>query len=280
MTFHDGAQATCTTAGNKPYNECKRCHNFYIDDKGENLIADKSEVILPALGHDFKPVVTAPKANAVGYTQYKCDCGEWKTDEAGKVIKDTFKAPTGKLSGLKCASRAATSEKFSWSKTSGVSGYQVQISTKDGKKWDKTYDAKTATSYTVKGLTAGSAYKVRVRFYIKAADGKNYYGVWATLTSPTLPAASAITKLTPAKKAFTAQWKKVAVTGYQLQYATNAKFTKATTKTLKGAAKVKLAIKTPRGGTRYYVRVRTFKTIGGKNYYSTWSGAKAVVTKK
>ena len=257
-------EPTCTKAGVKTF-ICS-CGYSYTE-------------AVAKLAHDFKPVVTPPKANAVGFTQYKCSgCGEFKKDNAGKVVKDKYTAPTGKPAGLQCASRAATSEKFSWSKTSGATGYQLQISTKDGKKWDKTYDAKTATSYTVKNLTAGSAYKVRVRFYIKAPDGKNYYSQWATLTSPTLPAASAISKLTPAKKAFTAQWKKVAVTGYQLQYGTNAKFSGAKTLTVKG--KTAQAVKSLKGGARYYVRIRTYKTIGGKNYYSTWSGAKSVITKK
>ena len=180
---------------------------------------------------------------------------------------------------MKCASRTATAQKFTWTKTAGVTGYQVQLLNSANKQVQ--LKATTANAFTFSKLTAGTTYKARVRFYIKAADGKNYFGAWSALvTSPTLPAASAISKLTPAKKAFTAQWKKVSVTGYQLQYATNAKFTKATTKTIKGAAKVKLAIKTPKGGTRYYVRIRTYKTIGGKNYYSAWSGAKSVTTKK
>ena len=223
------------------------------------------------VNHDYAESVIKPKANAVGYTLHTCKgCSE--------SYKSNYTAPTGKISGLKCASRTATAQKFTWTKMSGAKGYQIQLLNSANKQ--VAIKTLSANSFTFSKLTAGTLYKARVRFYI-TADGKNYYSAWsAVVTSPTLPAASSLTKLTPAKKAFTAQWKKVAVTGYQLQYATNAKFTKATTKTLKGAAKVKLAIKTPRGGTRYYVRVRTFKTIGGKNYYSTWSGAKAVTTKK
>ncbi len=241
---------------------------------GDGVPAVRTE---PAHRHDYKAVVTAPKANAVGFTQYKCDCGEFKKDEAGNVIKDTFTAPTGKPSGLKCAARTAQAMKFTWNKTSGATGYQVQILNSKG--GNAGLKALAGNSYTFTKLAAGHAYKARVRFYIKAADGKNYFGQWITINSPTLPAGTSITKVTGAKKAFTAQWKKGAVTGYQLQYATNAKFSKANTKTVKGAAKVKLAVKSLKGGARYYVRVRTFKTIAGKNYYSAWSGAKAVKTK-
>ena len=228
--------------------------------------------------HSYRAVVTAPKANAVGYTQYKCDCGEFKKDASGKVIKDKFTSPTGKPSGLKCASRKATSEKFTWTKASGVSGYQLQISAKGGKTWAKTYNAKTATVYTIKSLTAGSEYKVRVRFYI-TKNAKNYYGAWATLTSPTLPSGTTISKLTAKKKAFTAQWKNNStVNGYEIQYSKNSKFKDA--KSLKYKRAIKLTIKSKKGGKKYFIRVRTYKTIAGKIYYSEWSKAKSVTTKK
>ena len=303
MTFHDGAQATCTETGNKPYNECSRCHNYYIDDMGENLIADKSEVIIPATGHnfetneqyclngcgtinpnyqpphvhDYKAVVTPAKANAVGFTQYKCDCGEFKKDEAGNVIKDSFKAPTGKPAGFKCAARTATAMKFTWTKTAGVSGYQIQLLNSAGK--SAGIKALTANTYSFAKLAAGHAYKARVRFYIKAADGNNYFGAWTTINSPTLPAGTAIVKLTTAKKEFTAQWKKGAVTGYQLQYSTNKKFAGAKTVTIKKPTTIKYAVKNLATKRAYYVRIRTYKTMNKVNYYSAWSAVKATKTK-
>ena len=66
------------------------------------------------------------------------------------------------------------------------------------------------------------------------------------------------------------------VTGYQIQYGTKKNFkgaksvkTKATTKTVTKLAKKK-----------YYVRVRTYRVVDGKTYYSSWSGAKTVTIKK
>ena len=233
---------------------------------------------VPAHVHSYKAVVTAPKANAVGYTRYKCACGEWKKDTKGNIVKATFKAPTGKPSGFKCASRTATAEKFTWTKTAGASGYQVQISNAKGNAWG-TSKVLTANSYTFSKLTAGSAYKARVRFYIKAADGKNYYGAWTTITSPTLPAGTSLVKVTGAKKAFTAQWKKGAVTGYQLQYAANNKFSGAKNVTIKKAATLKYSVSKLAANKTFYVRVRTYKAISGANYYSAWSAVKAVKTK-
>lgn len=235
--------------------------------------------VKPTHVHAYKAVVTAPKANALGYTEYKCACGEYKKDGAGKTIRDNFKAPTGKPAGVKCAARTAEAEKITWSKTAGVSGYQVQISNAAGNKWATAYNAKTATSYTFSKLTAGSNYKFRVRFYIKADDGNIYYGAWSTISSPTLPKATKLTSATAAKKAFTAQWKKGAVTGYQLQYSTNKKFTGAKTITIKKAGTLKYTVSKLAAKRAYYVRIRTYKTINKVNYYSAWSAAKAVKTK-
>ena len=228
---------------------------------------------IPALGHDYQEVLTQPTATTLGYTTHICA-------RCSDTFVDSYTSPTGKLT-LKCAARTANAEKVQWNAVKTASGYQVQISNVAGTAWSSYANVKAGvTAYTFKNLAAGSNYKFRVRFYIMAGD-KNYFSPWsATLNSPTLPAGTAFTKLTPAKRAFAAQWKKSAVTGYQLQYATNAKFSKAVTKTVKGASKYSLAVKNLKGGARYYVRIRTYQAIGGAYYYSTWSAAKVVTTKK
>lgn len=90
-----------------------------------------------------------------------------------------------------------------------------------------------------------------------------------------------------AKKAFTAKWKKLTtkmpkakVTGYQVQYSTNKTFkTGAKTVTVKGATKTSRKISGLKKKTTYYVRVRTYISVGGRYYYSTWSAVKSVKTK-
>ena len=96
-----------------------------------------------------------------------------------------------------------------------------------------------------------------------------------------------IKKLSRAKKAFKITWSKVSsVTGYQVQYSTSKKFTKKTSKkiTFKGNKKFTKTISKLKGGKKYYVRVRTYKTvkINGKatKIYSSWSKVKYVTTKK
>ena len=221
-------------------------------------------------GHTYTKKVILPKAAALGYTTYTCACGANYT---------VYTAPTGKLT-LKCAARTATAEKVQWNNVKTASGYQIQISTKDGKAWATYVNLKAGvTAYTFKNLAAGSNYKFRVRFFINAPDGKNYFSLWQAISSPTLPKATNLA-VSAAKKAFTAKWTKVAgVTDYQVQYSTNAKFTGAKTVTIKGAAKYTQAVKNLKGGARYYVRIRTYQAIGKANYFSAWSSAVKVKTK-
>ena len=89
------------------------------------------------------------------------------------------------------------------------------------------------------------------------------------------------------RKSFTARWAKqktkmpkARITGYQVQYSTDKKFKKGVrNKYVKGYKKTSKKIKGLRKNTVYYVRVRTYMKVGGKNYYSTWSKVKAVKTK-
>ncbi len=91
--------------------------------------------------------------------------------------------------------------------------------------------------------------------------------------------ATKLTKLLRGKRAFTAKWKKVsAVSGYQLQYSTSKKFTKKATKTKK-LRKTKLTVRKLKKKKKYYIRVRAYKKVNGKTYYSKWSKAKAIKTK-
>ena len=71
------------------------------------------------------------------------------------------------------------------------------------------------------------------------------------------------------------------ITGYQILLATNSKFTKGKkTVTVKGYAKVSKKVTKLKGGKKYYVKIRTFKTVGRVKYYSAWSKVKTIKTKR
>ena len=66
-----------------------------------------------------------------------------------------------------------------------------------------------------------------------------------------------------------------------MQYSTSKKFTSKTTKTatVKSAKTSSKTVSGLKKSKKYYVRVRTYKTVDGKKYYSGWSTVKAVKTK-
>ena len=252
---------SCGSEGIKSYT-CTKC-------------GSTKEETIPATGnHKYQQIDVQKTKEKVGYTKYTCSV-------CNKSYFDKFTAPTGKLT-LKCKARTVAAQTVIWNNVKTATGYQVQISTKDGKKWSTFATLKAGvTSYTFKNLAAGNNYKFRVRFYIKAADGKNYFSPWsATLNSPTLPSGTSITKLVAGSKAFAAQWKKnTAVNGYQVQYSLKSNFSGAKTLTIKSNKTLKTMVKKLSAKKVYYVRIRTFKTISKANYFSTWSKAYKVKTK-
>ena len=77
-------------------------------------------------------------------------------------------------------------------------------------------------------------------------------------------------------------WKKYSnADGYEVQYATKKDFSKSATKSLKvkKAKTTTTTIKKLKAKRTYYVRVRTYKKVNGKTYYSNWSKVKSQKTK-
>ena len=49
---------------------------------------------------------------------------------------------------------------------------------------------------------------------------------------------------------------------------------------VKGYSKASKKVSKLKGGKKYYVRIRTYTTVNGVKFYSPWSKAKTVTTKK
>lgn len=100
-------------------------------------------------------------------------------------------------------------------------------------------------------------------------------------TKTVKPKKTSIKKLSKGKKKFTVTWAKVSgVKGYQIQYSSDKKFknnNKSVTVTKQKTTKA--TVKKLKSKKKYYVRVRTYKTVNGKKIYSSWSKAKSVKTK-
>lgn len=141
-----------------------------------------------------------------------------------------------------------------------------------------------ASNYTVKyasGRKNVGSYKVTVTM-------KGNYSGSKSVSFKINPKGTTLKSLTPASKAVTVKWTKQAakmsssrISGYQIQLATDSKFKKnVKTVTVSGYGKVSKKVTGLKGAKKYYVRIRTYKTVSKTKYYSPWSKQKTVTTKK
>lgn len=134
----------------------------------------------------------------------------------------------------------------------------------------------------------GNFFRERSKTY--KVEGNTTPSQPATTTStkkPTQPTVSVkTTKLKSVKNAkgkkMTIKWaKNTAGNGYQIQYSTSKKFAKGNkTKTISKNKTTSYTIKKLKKKKTYYVRIRTYKKVSGKTYYSGWSSVKKVKIKK
>lgn len=115
------------------------------------------------------------------------------------------------------------------------------------------------------------------------AAGADHQSTSFKITVKVDPSGTTISKLRNLRgRRVSIKWKKNAqVSGYQIQYAADRRFSRARSKTIAGKAKTG---KTYTGFAKrktYYVRIRTYKTVGGVKYYSAWSsGVRSVKIKR
>ena len=141
------------------------------------------------------------------------------------------------------------------------------------------YNGKTlkkGTDYTVSYSSNKSIGTATVKI-----AGKGSYTGTITKTLKINPAKQEIQKLTAKSKAFFVDWaQKGSATGYEIQYATNSKFTSAKKITITNKKTDTKTISKLSGKKKYYVRVRSYTTVKGTKYYGAWSASKSVTTKK
>lgn len=137
-----------------------------------------------------------------------------------------------------------------------------------GTKQDEVKDSKPATKPSEPATTPSTTQPTT-----KPSTTKN--------TETVKPKKTSIKKLSKGKKKFTVTWAKVSdVKGYQIQYSSDKKFKKNNKSvTVTKQKTTKATVKKLKSKKKYYVRVRTYKTVNGKKIYSSWSKVKSVKTK-
>ena len=114
---------------------------------------------------------------------------------------------------------------------------------------------------------------------VKAAATTDYKAASKTVTVTVAPKKQSISLVNKIKKQLTIKWKKnTKASGYQVVYSTNKKFTgKKTVRKAKTTTSYK--IKGLKKGKKYYVKVRSYKTVNGKRIYGAYSTAQKATIK-
>lgn len=165
--------------------------------------------------------------------------------------------------------------KATWNKVSGATGYAIYYKKGTGsyKFWGRT----TKNTVTIKNLTAGAKYNVKVVPYKKCEGTYNtFYGEgnkYSTAYTYTLKKVTLSTFSKSGSKV-KVKWKNISgETGYQISKSIKKTGTNivSTYKTTTGTYKLVSATK----GKTYYYKIRAYKTVNGSKIYGPWSNVKA-----
>lgn len=246
---------------------------FVVYDDGTNEIEKHSFMGNEATQHFY---VTLNK----GTYYFRIVGGDYYYDKSHRYTTADYSFKIAPYVIVKSCSSTENDITIKWSKVAGAKGYE--IFKYDTKK--KTYvkaGTTTQTSYTLKDLKSGTSYKFKIRAYI-VSGGKNYYGDFnGVYTASTKPAKVNLKSVKSAKtKTATVTWDKVSgASGYAVVYATDSKFKKAKTVTVKKGSTLKATIKKLSKGKKYFFKVRAYKTVNGKKVYGAYSAVKNVKVK-
>lgn len=232
--------------------------------------------------HTPEPVVTLNGQQLTKDTDYTVSFGSNTYPGYGYIYvngtgahKDnaSVKFYISRTTGLKATEYGTSYIKLDWSTQPGVSGYKVYQYKSGTYKPVKTIKGSRNSSCRLTGLKAGYGYKFKVRTY-KSTSGKTYYGIYSSvLSAPARPGKAVLSKVTTGSSHYVkATWKKKTATGYQIRIARDRNFkTGAKTFTIRSSGTTSKKITGLKKGKHYYVKIRAYRTYGGKTVYGAYS---------
>ena len=150
----------------------------------------------------------------------------------------------------------------------------------DGSLTYKSSDNKVATISSSGKVTIKSTGKVTIA--ITAAETANYAQKVVNVTITVKPKKATLSSVKSSSKAkATVAWKRDSkANGYQIQYSTSSSFKNGNkTKVITKNSTLKTTLSKLQKGKKYYVRIRSYKTIDGQKVYGAWSTKKTVKIK-
>ncbi len=193
-----------------------------------------------------------------------------KVEDPVPVYQDISKAANGKA-GIR----------ITWPISKNADGYRIYRKTEGGKyELLAIADGNWTTGYTDKTAKNGKLYTYTVRGYIITNNGKtflsNYNRNGISIYRLTRPSLKKCASDNPGEISLT--WNKNgSATGFQAAFSLNQNFSGSEYVRTNTNSMTQTNLKY---GRKYYVRIRSYRRYGGKNYYSAWSDTKAVTVKK
>ena len=256
-----------------------------------SLTATRTVRVIHEHSWDAGKVTKSATCTKDGEKTYTCSgCGETKTE--------VIKATGHKMGAWKTVASATTQKAGRQERSCTVCNYKETRSIPKLKSYNfKVVSSKSAVTYNGKAqkpavtVYAGNK-KISSKYYTVSyknntavgtamitIQGKGNYKKYTGKTTFRINLQK--TTLSSAKSSrkgqLQATWKKTAGNaGYQIQYASNAKFSGAKTKNTKATRYTFQGLKSKR---KYYVRVRTYKKVGSNYWYSKWSNVRNVKIK-
>ena len=214
--------------------------------------------------------VTAKKVGTVKITATSAATANYNA--ASKTV--TIKVLPAATSSLTAANQAK-GIKLAWKKVAGANGYIIY---RNGKKANTIAKGATVTWTDTAANNNGTKYTYKV--VAKASTGDSTLSKSVAVYRVARPAISSATNSAASK--MTVKWGKNAkANGYQIQYSTDKTFKSGNKAvTVAGASTVSKVIGSLTKGKTYYVRIRTYKTVGSAKYWSEWSAVKGVKIRK
>ena len=169
---------------------------------------------------------------------------------------------------------ASSGVQVRWAKVSGATSYRVYRKLSTSGQWSRIATLKSSSvNYTDTKVSNGKKYIYTVRA-VNGSDLSSYY----TGKTYYYLSSSSVKKVTNSRsRAAAITWSKNSqANGYQIQYATNSKFSSAKSITVGSGSSISKTISGLSKGKTYYIRIRVYKNSGKSRYYSAWSKYRTV----
>ena len=274
-------------ASSKSYNSIKITWNKAAGADGYKIYRASSK------SGKYSAIKTVTSASTLSYTNTGLTTGKtyyykvraYTTINGSKVYgsyssvvsaKPSLSKPTSKVSSL-----TYSSNKVTWNKISGASGYEVYRATSKSGTYSKvkTITSGSTLSYTNTGLTTGKTYYYKVRAY-RYVSGKKVYSSYSSIVSAKPSLSKPSLYLSAGSKKAYVKWSKISgASGYEIYRASSKNGYYSKVKTITSGKTTSYTNSKLTRGKTYYYKVRAYRYVSGKKVYSSYSSIKYVKIK-